>query len=229
MTDPSDDNPIHKLSAFFPLPDADTDYLEKYKRDLIYHYEDGFFNLALFSFHYLYMTLLHIYLLKYHRFDMKIVNSCRCGHPPVSVLSPHIYADVRDEKGRIHLFGGLDKQLKNQHTEIVRRRDAIAHSTGALVDKVQFDGHIRDSCAVLEYVKIHALDEMLKNHNFQERAGILNAMCGAEDDSRIYEYQESLLALVQDFYLSDRDLEHLANTGVLADTGWLTIHDITGI
>lgn len=65
ISDISSDNPIHKLEAFFPLPDPSLEYLEKYKQDLIYHYERGFFNLALFSFHYLYMTLLYIYLLKY--------------------------------------------------------------------------------------------------------------------------------------------------------------------
>lgn len=214
--EPSPDNPIHKLAAFFPIPDAELEYLENYKHDLIYHYERGFFNLALFSFHYLYMTLIHLYLLKYHRFNLKIINSCRHGQAPATAPSLHLYSNVHDEKGRIHIFSGLDKQIKSQHHTIIKRRDSIAHATGLILSKEDFDDHADESCVILEYIKIRALDEMIKYPTDK----IFTAIQDIKAEPHPGEAIDKTILMIQDFSICKKDWEYLTSAGLFDFGDW---------
>ena len=58
-----DCNPVDIINEYMPIgyeKDDSISYLIKYVEDLYYHYNNGFYNLAMFSFYYIYMAILHI-------------------------------------------------------------------------------------------------------------------------------------------------------------------------
>lgn len=207
----SDDNPFYKLKDFLPPLDDSIQMLEKYVGDMAYHYERGFYNLALFSFHYVYMTLLHIYLLKFHRMKVSIVNSCRQKRTPLEHLSPHAYCDVRDEKGRVHLFAGLNKEIATQHAQLVITRDSIAHATGTSITIDVFDRHIDNAINVLSSIQKHSLDIFIQypSDSFNETvAAIKTELNDAEKLTRISD-------MIKDFYISRNDWQYLTSVGFI--------------
>ena len=206
MTEYSDDNPVYVLADFLPPLDETVAYLYKYKDDFAYHYEREFYNLALFSYHQLYMAILHMYLLKFHRMDIKIASACRQNRPIISVLSPSFYSDVMDEKARIGLFGRrISTEIKKKHVELVQQRDRIAHFTGNVLTKEQIDEHISISAVVLKEIQSVAFYELLLHPT--DRFGVqVNDIVTEIDKSERF---SKISYLIQDFYLSKNDIDFL--------------------
>lgn len=206
MVEYSDDNPVYLLMDFLPPLDDTIDYLYKYTDDFAYHYEREFYNLALFSYHQLYIAILHMYLLKFHRMDIKIANSCRQGRSPINILSPSFYSDVMDEKARIRLFGNrISTEVKNKHIELVQQRDKIAHFTGDVLTKEHIDKYITKSIEILKFCQPVAFYELLlyPTDRFGNRVNeILTETNKNEKFSKIS-------GLIQDFYLSKNDIDFL--------------------
>lgn len=206
MVEYSDDNPVYLLTDFLPPLDGTVDYLYKYKDDFAYHYEREFYNLALFSYHQLYMAILHMYLLKFHRMDIRIANSCRQNHPYLSTLSPSFYSDVKDEKGRIDLFGKrLTQETKEKHKDLVKQRDRIAHFTGDVLTKEQIDKHITKSIEVLNEIQPVAFYELLLRSADRFGNGVNEILAEKDKNERF----SKISNLIQDFYLSKHDVDFL--------------------
>lgn len=206
MVEYSDDNPVYLLVDFLPPLDETVAYLYKYKDDFAYHYEREFYNLALFSYHQLYMAILHMYLLKFHRMDIKIANSCRQNRPALSVLSPSFYSDVMDEKSRIRLFGHrISNETRNKHIELVQQRDRIAHFTGDVLIKEQIDKYIEKSIEVFKSIQSVAFYELLlyPTDRFGNRANDI------QKEQNKTEKFSKISYLIQDFYLSKNDVDFL--------------------
>lgn len=206
MVEYSDDNPVYLLVDFLPPLDGTVDYLYKYKDDFAYHYEREFYNLALFSYHQLYMAILHMYLLKFHRMDIKIASACRQNRPIISVLTPSFYSDVMDEKARIGLFGRrISTEIKKKHIELIQQRDRIAHFTGDVLTKEQIDKYIEKSINVLKEIQSAAFYELLSHptDRFTKHADEIRA----EMDQTEKFYKIS--GLIRDFYLSKTDIDFL--------------------
>lgn len=202
----SDDNPVYLLMDLLPPLDDTIDYLYKYQEDFAYHYERGFYNLALFSYHQLYMAIFHMYLLKYHRIDVDVANSCRSGRPPIMDLTPSFYSDVGDEKSRVRLFGRrISEAVKKDHMDLVKQRDRIAHFTGDVLTKEQIDKHIEKSINVLKGIQPVAFYELLlhPSDRFTKHADEIRA----EMDQTEKFYKIS--GLIRDFYLSKTDIDFL--------------------
>ena len=206
MVEYSDDNPVYLLADFLPPLDGTVDYLYKYKDDFAYHYEREFYNLALFSYHQLYMAILHIYLLKFHRMDIKIASACRQNRPNISVLTPSFYSDVMDEKARIGLFGRrISTEIKKKHIELVQQRDRIAHFTGDVLTKEQIDKHIIKSIEVLKELQPVAFYEMLLYSTDAFGSRVNEILIETDNNERFYKISN----LIQDFYLSKNDIDLL--------------------
>ena len=206
MVEYSDDNPVYLLADFLPPLDGTVDYLYKYKDDFAYHYEREFYNLALFSYHQLYMAILHMYLLKFHRMDIKIASACRQNRPNISVLTPSFYSDVMDEKARIGLFGRrISTEIKKKHIELVQQRDRIAHFTGDVLTKEQIDKHITKSIEVLNEIQPVAFYEMLI-HPTDVFGTQINEI---QTETDMGEKFSKISNLIQDFYLSKNDIDFL--------------------
>jgi len=206
MIEYSDDNPVYVLADFLPPLDETVAYLYKYKDDLAYHYEREFYNLALFSYHQLYMAVLHMYLLKFHRMDIKIAGACRQNHPVISVLTPSFYSDITDEKARIGLFGRrISAEVKKKHVELVQQRDRVAHFTGDVLTKEQIDKYVTKSIDVLNEIQTVAFYEMLLHSTDVFGSQVNEILIETDKNERFYKISN----LIQDFYLSKNDIDLL--------------------
>ncbi|MDW2994663.1 MAG: hypothetical protein R8N24_01380 [Alphaproteobacteria bacterium] len=207
----SEENPICQLDAFLPPLDDTILYLHKYLLDLAYHYEHSFYNLALFSFHYIYMTILYIYLLKFHRMKVSIVNSCRQNRAPVEILTPHVYADLKTEKTQIDMFSNIAQEVKDKHHKLVATRDSIAHATGINIDVKSFERHVEEAIGVLGSLRDLSLNNLIRysGDNFTvSTLDILNETNENEKKAKISNW-------IKDFYLSLNDWKYLTNKGFI--------------
>lgn len=227
--EPSADNPFFRLEPFFPLQDVSLDYLEHYKNDLIYHYERGFYNLALFSFHYLYMTLIHIYLLKYHRFEIARINVCLLAKPkkikePQKTIGYNFYSRNYKESEIIACFNIGDKLLSEQHIDLIRGRNEIAHASGVVLDYQQFHSHVSSAIGILETIKVHALNEMIHNSTFSNSMAMLDAPNNSDGNN----HMELQLELIQSFFICEKDWKYLTDCGLMIFNDWQKFKDMIG-
>lgn len=206
MIEPSENNPIFKLEPFLWITGDDSEHMDKYKHDLIYHFERRFYNLASFSFHYLYMTVIHAYLLKFHKFDELTINSIRCqaGQEPIIYPNLGAYAKVRRESQILHLFeDSLDKTIKDQHEDIVRQRNEIAHSCGRVIELYEFEQQVKYSCGVLSALTEISLNKLILSEKFKQSIDYINSLESSDDTT------EDVIEFIKSFYISQNDFIYL--------------------
>lgn len=204
----SEDNPFYELVGFLPPLDDSIQMLEKYVSDMAYHYERGFYNLSLFSFHYVYMAIIQMYLLKFHKFDRNIVNGQVAGTDPVIDLTPAVYSIGLDEKRLVKKFGPeLPMELRRKHIALVDTRNDIAHFTGIVVPKDRIDSYIQNAMEILRKIQQISLDHltMTPNNAFTNRISEISNQSG--DNEKAYNLHE----MIKDFYISSNDWKYLTN------------------
>ncbi|MBN1325038.1 MAG: hypothetical protein JW974_02370 [Alphaproteobacteria bacterium] len=226
MVEPSENNPIFKLEPFLPFYDENDPFicsLEKYKSDLIYHYENCFYNLASFSFHYLYMTIISSYLLKYHQFNIETINALRRQSKKLKeVTQPNLaaYSGVRKESQILDLFEkDLEVSLKEQHAEILRQRNEIAHSCGRVIDLYELEQQVKYSIGVLEGLIEVSLSSLVSSESFIKNIEDINTT--GDPGDRI----DKTVSLIQDFYITEIDAEYLTSLGVVDLSNYQSIKD----
>ena len=122
---------IDELDKYIPCLDEDRQFIRKYRSDFIYHYNNNFDNLALFSFHYIYMFIISTSMVKYYSFNKnEVIN--QSGHNHDLNIELYAYFGKESEKNAIKSVQRnlLQKEIKQLHISNVMVRDSIAHSNG---------------------------------------------------------------------------------------------------
>ncbi|MDR1027121.1 MAG: hypothetical protein LBL46_01755 [Rickettsiales bacterium] len=213
--DLSPDNPVHILTPYCPPESGEMAHLGYYRDDMAFHFEQGFFNLALFSFHYLYMTLVYIYLMKYHKFNRGAIKNALGGSRARKRVPLHITATVYSTLCRegevIKLFETNDGDIESRHTTLVQSRNSVAHSSGAIIQRPQFLTHAKAAGTILERIKERALWRMNRRppSQFASRISDINGTRGAA------EREEKLSRFARDFYISPKDWEYYYEKGII--------------
>lgn len=196
---------IEKLDEYIPCLDEDRQFIQKYRNDFIYHYSNNFCNLALFSFHYIYMFIVNTSMVKYYAFDEKIIRN-QTGNKYNAGLELFFYFGQQPEKRAIHnnVITDANREL---HIENVGLRDKIAHSCGTVIQNNVLINYINNCFNVLEELQLNVINQCcqstkIQNHLLSYDKEIVDTLCSGNTLA-----VEGLINnFMKDFHLNYKDL-----------------------
>lgn len=196
---------IDELDKYIPCLDEDRQFIRKYRSDFIYHYNNNFCNLALFSFHYIYMFIVNTSMVKYYAFDEKIIrnqtgNKCNAG------LELFFYFGQQPEKRAIHnnVITDINREL---HIENVGQRDKIAHSCGTVIQNNILINYINNCFNVLEELQLNVINQCCQSNKIQNQLlnydkEIVDSLCSGNTLA----IEDLINNFMKDFHLNYNDL-----------------------
>lgn len=199
---------IKELDKHIPCLDEDKKYLKKYRNDFIYHFRKGFYNLALFSFHYLYMFVVSTSMVKYYSFNKnEVIN--QSGHNYDLNIELFAYFGKESEKNILKSIqrNMLPKEIKLLHSNNVSKRDNIAHSSGIAITLTEFIAYINNCFSVLKAIQPIALLKCYERKTIKQKwddvnCNILDAIWENNQDS----FEELIKDFLTDYYLCYKDI-----------------------
>lgn len=203
---------IDELDKYIPCLDEDRQFIKKYRSDFIYHYNNNFYNLALFSFHYIYMFIINTSMVKYYAFDIDIIKNQTGNKLKKGVYEPFVYFGLQSEKKVIH-NNVISQHNKDLHQTNVDIRNNIAHSSGYIVKKEILINYINNCFNVLYELQRNVLIKCFTNKNqhnqYNYNDDIIESLCSGNTSA----IENLLLDFMIDFHISYNDLklmEHVA-------------------
>ena len=201
---------VNLLDEFIPCLDEDRQFIRKYRSDFIYHYNNNFCNLALFSFHYLYMFIINTSMVKYYAFNENIIrnqtgNRCNRG------LELFFYFGSQPEKRVIH-NNVISEENRELHQTNVSERDKIAHSSGNIVPKNRLISYINNCFIVIEELQKNVIKKCYTADDIQKKyLKYDNEIIESLFTDNICSIEELILDYMKDFYLSYKDLNFMSH------------------
>ena len=202
---------VYKLDEYLPMLDEDRQFIKKYRSDFIYHFRSNFYNLALFSFHYLYMFILSTSMVKYCAFNKNDIIH-KSGNQKDLQIELFSYFGKASEK---NIFKSIkDKSLKKDivsaHASNVCLRDSIAHSSGRNVLKNELLNYLNNCFIVLEFFQPTSLESCICRNDINvkwENADndLLDAMCNGDKAT----VDDIVIGFLIDYHLSYKDFLYL--------------------
>ncbi len=202
---------IKELDEYIPCLDEDKKYLKKYRNDFIYHFCNGFYNLALFSFHYLYMFVVSTSMVKYYSFNKnEVIN--QSGHNYDLNIELFAYFGKESEKNILKSIQRniLPKEIKLLHGNNVSKRDNIAHSSGITIALTEFIAYINNCFSVLKAIQPIVLLKCYERTTIRQKwddvnYNILDAIWENNQDS----FEELIKDFLIDYYLCYKDILYI--------------------
>ena len=199
---------INELDNYIPCLDEDRQFIRKYRNDFIYHYNNNFYNLALFSFHYIYMFIISTSMVKYYSFNKnEVIN--QSGHNHDLNIELYAYFGKESEKNAIKSVQRnlLQKEIKQLHILNVTTRDNIAHSNGIKIILSEIIQYINNCFEVLENIQPISLSKCFKRSEIKEKWNkvnydILDAILTNNQSS----LEELIINFLIDYHLSYKDI-----------------------
>lgn len=196
---------ITELDEYIPCLDNDRQYMRKYCDDFLYHYNNGFYNLALFSFHYIYMFIINISMVKYYAFKEDIIRN-QTGNKNNREMELFGYFGHQPEKRVIH-NNVVNFDIRELHEENVSHRDRIAHSSGYVAERSNFIDYINNCFEVIRNLQPVVLsncyqDNLIKEKWLDINQDILDAIWSNNSNS----FEEIIINFLIDYYLSYKDI-----------------------
>lgn len=206
---------LEKLYSFIPVLDESTEFILKYQHDFIFHYNKEFYNLALFSFHYLYMFILATSMVKYAEFKHENIKAHSGNSRDIEgVLYGH-FGERAEKKIICHIPSNEcivinKKKLNVLHCSNVSLRDDIAHASGRTITPVEIDAYIDNCFEVLKNLQKISIIKYLNSKNIREKLKILN--------EKLFEYlitenhtdmDFDIMSFLRDYYISFLDSEFI--------------------
>jgi hypothetical protein len=202
------DEIIEKLDEYIPCLDDDRQFIQKYRRDFIYHYNNNFCNLALFSFHYIYMFIVNTSMVKYYAFDEKIIRN-QTGNKFNTGLELFFYFGQQPEKKAIH-NNVITDEARDLHIENVGQRDKIAHSCGTVIQNNILINYINNCFNVLKELQLNVINQCCQNNKIQSHLlnydkEIVDSLCSGNTTA----IEGLITNFMKDFHLNYKDLKLL--------------------
>lgn len=209
--DSSAEEIIEKLDEYIPYLDEDRQFIRKYRTDFIYHYKNGFYNLALFSFHYLYMFIISTTMVKCCAFNKNEVID-RSGHKHDLNIELFAYFGKDGEKKALKSIPRslLSNEIILLHSINVSKRDNIAHSNGINITISELINYVNNCFDVLKTIQPIALVQCFQRSEIKEKwnevnSNILDAIWADNQSS----FEELMISFLIDYHLSYKDISHL--------------------
>lgn len=202
---------IDELDKYIPCLDEDRQFIRKYRSDFIYHYNNNFYNLALFSFHYIYMFIISTSMVKYYSFNKnEVIN--QSGHNHDLNIELFAYFGKESEKNAIKSVQRnlLQKEIKQLHISNVMVRDSIAHSNGIKIILPEIIQYINNCFKVLEIIQPISLSKCFERTEIKEKWNkvnydILDSIWANNQNS----FEELIINFLIDYHLCYNDISLL--------------------
>lgn len=206
---------LEKLLKFIPVLDESTEFILKYQHDFVFHYNKEFYNLALFSFHYLYMFVLATSMVKYAEFKHANIKAHSGNSQDIEgVLYGH-FGERAEKKIICHIPSNEcivinKKRLNVLHCSNVSLRDDIAHASGRTITPIEIDAYINNCFEVLENLQKISIIKYLNSKNIRKKLKFLN--------EKLFEYlitenytdmDFDIMSFLRDYYISFLDSEFI--------------------
>ena len=209
--DSSAEEIIEKLDEYIPYLDEDRQFIRKYRTDFIYHYKNGFYNLAPFSFHYLYMFIISTTMVKCCAFNKnEVIN--RSGYKHDLNIELFAYFGKEGEKKALKSIPRslLPNEIILLHSINVSKRDNIAHSSGINITISELINYVNNCFDVLKTIQPIALAQCFQRTEIKEKwnevnRNILDAIWADNQSS----FEELMISFLIDYHLSYKDISHL--------------------
>ena len=196
---------IKELDKYIPCLDEDRQFMRKYRSDFLYHYNKDFCNLALFSFHYIYMFIVNTSMVKYYAFDENIIRN-QTGNKDNKGLEPFFYFGHQPEKKVIH-NGVISEINKDRHVSNVDTRNNIAHSSGIVIPKKDLVTYINNCFLVIDELQINVIKQCCLNavmnkriHNYNSE--IIDSLCLGDAEA----IESMITDFMKDLHLNYKDI-----------------------
>lgn len=203
--DSSAEEIIEKLDEYIPYLDEDRQFIRKYRSDFLYHYSKDFCNLALFSFHYIYMFIINTSMVKYYAFDENIIRN-QTGNKDNKGLELFFYFGHQPEKKVIH-NGVISEINRERHISNVDTRNNIAHSSGIVVPKKDLIAYINNCFSVIDELQTKVIKPCCTNlvinkriHNYNSE--IVDSLCLGNTEA----IENMITDFMKDLHLSYKDI-----------------------
>lgn len=204
---------IDELNKYIPYLDENCQFINKYRKDFVYHFNKNFYNLALFSFHYLYMFIINTSMVKYFSFNKNEIINKTTGNNKDLNIQLFSYFSKKGEVKTIKLIDNvLTKRTKSIHEENVKLRNKIAHSSGIAIIREEFVKYLSNCFYVLDKIHPIILCKYFEYPSTNKIWNNINQDClNAIWEKDEIALEEQIFDFLKNFYLSYNDIIYIDN------------------